>query len=96
VIRWTPEAVSNLEGILLYIAEDKPEAAQETATEIYRRIEALLTFPNRGRAGREPGTRELVMSPLPYIAVYRVEQAAIQILRIWHGAQRRAKRWERE
>lgn len=86
-IRWTPEASSNLEHIGLRIAEDSPEAALKTVRTIFERIEQLATFPNRGRIGREDGTRELVFSPLPYIAVYRVKESTIEILHIWHGAQ---------
>jgi toxin ParE1/3/4 len=88
-IRWTPEAGSNLEHIILRIAEDKPEAARKTAGAIFERIEQLVDFPRRGRAGREEGTRELVLFPLPYIAVYRVKGSTIEILHIWHGAQNR-------
>jgi plasmid stabilization system protein ParE len=33
------------------------------------------------------GWRELVFAPLPYIAVYRVRKEAIEIARIFHGAQ---------
>ena len=50
-------------------------------------IEELVTFPNRGRMGRRVGTRELVLTPLPYIAVYRVKESAIEILQIRHAAQ---------
>lgn len=88
-IRWTTEASSNLEQISLRIAEDKPEAALKTAAAIFERIEQLVSFPRRGRIGREDGTRELVLSPLPYIAVYRVRESTIEILHIWHGAQDR-------
>jgi toxin ParE1/3/4 len=89
-IRWTPGATADLENISQHIAEDNPEAALKTARSIFSRIEELVTFPNRGRKGREEGTRELVLSPLPYIVVYRVlPSEAIQILRIWHGAQQR-------
>jgi toxin ParE1/3/4 len=49
----------------------------------------LADFPHLGRVGRRQGTRELVFTPLPYIVVYRVKKDAVQILRIWHGAQRR-------
>jgi ParE toxin of type II toxin-antitoxin system, parDE len=45
----------------------------------------LLMFPNRGRLGKKEGTRELVMSPLPYIVVYTVRGDAIYIVRILHG-----------
>jgi plasmid stabilization system protein ParE len=34
-----------------------------------------------------PGWRELVFSPLPYIVVYLVTEEAIEITRIFHGAQ---------
>ena len=88
-IRWTEEAAANLEHISLYIAEDNLEAALKTVSTIYERIEQLSTFPNRGRMGREPGTRELVLSPLPYIVAYRVKESTVEILHIWHGAQRR-------
>jgi hypothetical protein len=57
-IRWTEEATANLEHISLYIAEDNPEAALQTVNTIYERIEQLRDFPNRGRIGREKGTRE--------------------------------------
>jgi len=88
-IRWTEEATANLEHISLYIAEDNPEAALQTVNTIYERIEQLRDFPNRGRIGREKGTRELVLAPLPYIIAYRVVESGVQILHIWHGAQDR-------
>ena len=39
---------------------------------LYEAPATLLTFANRGRLGKKEGTRELVMSPLPYIVVYTV------------------------
>lgn len=33
------------------------------------------------------GRRELVFSPLPYIVVYQVMENAVEISRIFHGAQ---------
>ena len=44
-------------------------------------------FPNRGRPGKKEGTREFVMSTLPYIVVYTVRGDAVFIVRILHGAQ---------
>jgi len=88
-IRWTPEAVTDLEHISQHIAEDNPDAALKTVRSIFSRIEELVTFPHRARRGREEGTRELVLTPLPYITVYRVNGPTIEILHIWHGAQQR-------
>lgn len=81
-IRWTPEATADLEQTSDYIAQDSSEAALETIQTIFSRVEELTTFPRRGRKGREEGTRELVMTPLPYIAVYRVVENVVQILHI--------------
>ena len=50
---------------------------------------SLKAAPHRGRAGRMPGTRELVCHPLPYLIVYRVKADAIHLLRIRHGAENR-------
>jgi toxin ParE1/3/4 len=88
-IRWTTEATSCLEQISQHIAEDNQVAAAKTVGVVFERIEQLLVFPNRGRVGREQGTRELTLSPLPYVVVYRVKDLAIEILHIWHGAQGR-------
>ena len=37
----------------------------------------------------EDKPEELVLFPLPYVAVYRVKESTIEILHIWHGAQNR-------
>lgn len=49
--------------------------------------EDLPAFPFRGREGRVPGTRELVLTHLPYSVVYRVGSDAIEILAILHQSQ---------
>jgi toxin ParE1/3/4 len=48
----------------------------------------LERFPNRGRAGRIAGTRELVVSGTPYIVAYRVASDRTIVLRILHAARR--------
>jgi addiction module RelE/StbE family toxin len=88
-IRWTAPAAQDLYRITRYIRRDNPEAARNVARTIYGGCESLVQSPRRGRLGVEPGTRELVFSPLPYIAVYRVREPFIEIMRIWHGAQDR-------
>ncbi len=34
-----------------------------------------------------PGTRELIVTNLPYIVLYRVSGDAVEILRVFHTAQ---------
>ena len=87
-LRWTAEAAADLEHIANYLFEETPQHALELVRTIYNAPDALLSFPRRGRPGKKEGTRELVLSPLPYILVYRVTGDAIHILRILHGAQK--------
>jgi toxin ParE1/3/4 len=86
-VRWTFDAAQDLERISDYIAGDRPNAARNVALEILRAASSLDAFPNRGRHGRVEGTRELVLAPLPFVAVYDVLENEVRVLRILHGAQ---------
>ena len=86
-LRWTEEAATDLEHIADYLFEHAPERAAELVRTIYDAPAALLTFPHQGRPGKKEGTREFVLSPLPYIVVYAVRDDVIYIARILHGAQ---------
>jgi toxin ParE1/3/4 len=88
-LRWTAPAAQDLYSITRYIRRDNPTAAREVAKTIYDGCESLVNSPRRGRKGIQAGTHELVFSPLPYIAVYRVVEDIVEILHIWHGAQDR-------
>ena len=88
-IIWSLQAIEDLTSLRAYIAEDDPAAALRVALHIIHNIEQLLPVnPHIGRAGRVPGTRELVVPSTPYIVPYRVQRSTIQILRIYHGARR--------
>jgi len=87
-IRLTPSATHDLDAIEAYIAEDNPKAAVRTVLRVLEAIEGLAEFPNVGRPGRVPGTRELVVSGTPFIAVYKVEANILWVARVLHGAQR--------
>jgi toxin ParE1/3/4 len=86
-VRWTPAAAQDLQNIKEYLQENYPHFAQATTVELYDTIRSLKTSPYRGRNGREEGTRELVFTRLPYIAVYRVLEHDVEVLHISHGAQ---------
>jgi toxin ParE1/3/4 len=88
-IRWTPAAAADLEGISNYLKDRHPLYRQPTMRKLYEAIRSLKESPHRGRLGGEDGTRELLFHPLPYIAVYRVKEQSIEVLRIYHAAQDR-------
>ena len=56
-------------------------------------ISRLVTFPEMGRHGRVPGTRELVLTSQPDIVAYRIRGQTIDILAILHGAQKWPERF---
>jgi toxin ParE1/3/4 len=87
-IRWSVPAVEDLERICEWIERDNPEAARSIARTIYHECARLKNFPNLGRASsRMKGRRELVFAPLPYVVIYQVKPDAIEISRVFHGAQ---------
>ncbi len=87
-VRWTEPAARDLTQICDYIEEhDTSSTARRVAISIYERLSALMEFPEQGRQGRKSGTRELIVTDLPYLAIYRTRGDAVEILRILHGAQ---------
>lgn len=86
---WSPDAIEDLVSLRAFIAEDDPAAAQRVVLHILDSVETLLPRnPRMGRAGRVPGTRELVIPRTPFIVPYRVRGNSLQILRVFHGARR--------
>jgi toxin ParE1/3/4 len=87
-IRWTEPAARDLTGICDYIQKHgSSTTTRRIAISIYDRVGTLADFPESGRAGRKRDTRELIISGLPYVAIYRIREGTIEILRILHGAQ---------
>ena len=86
-IRWTVPAADDLESIKNYLQQHYPHFAEPTVRTIYQRIRLLKNSPDRGRPGHRSGTRELALTPLPYVVVCAVKAEAVEILHIYHGAQ---------
>jgi len=87
-IRWLHLALSDLDELMDYIAEDNPEAATKVAEKIWKTSRILSDHPAMGKPGSVPGTREMVASGTPYIIPYRVVANEVQILRVLHGARK--------
>jgi toxin ParE1/3/4 len=88
IVRWTKPAADDLTHICDY-TENRfdPSQARRAALAIYQTADGLKDMPNRGRPGRRPGTRELTVTGLPFVIIYRVGKEAVEIVRILHGAQ---------
>ena len=86
-LRWTQEVAADLERIADYLVAHTPERAARPRACAVRGAEHPADFPNFGRPGKKEDTRELMMSPLPYIVIYSVREDAVFLVRILHGAQ---------
>jgi plasmid stabilization system protein ParE len=86
-LRWTSAAANDLENISNYLHQKHPQVAQPTVRRLYAEIRELSRFPSRGRPGREPGTRELILTDRPYVVIFRAGDQLVEILRIYHGSQ---------
>lgn len=79
---------------MAYYAERNPMAALRMLEEIDHAAQSLVaaTLPAKGKPGRVPGTRELVLGThTPYILIFREVAkmvATMQILRVMHTARK--------
>lgn len=91
-VSWLGEALLDLDEIEACVAKDHSAVATEVVLKIIRAVSLLGKQPGIGRAGRVPGTKELVVSGLPYIVPYRVKNEVVQVLRVYHTSRKWPKR----
>jgi toxin ParE1/3/4 len=89
-VYWTQEAEQDLDNILSYYLE---QAGFRVAESVYGRIKeqvgSLKIFPERTtRPGRVLGTREYVISRLPYIAIIDIDADTVSVLGVIHAARK--------
>ena len=85
-IKWLRTALRNLDDHANYIAENNPNAGQRAVERVRAAVNQLAEYPNMGRIGRVPQTRELVVAGTPWVVVYRIGDS-IEIIRVLHGSQ---------
>ena len=88
IIVWSARSVRHLARLRAVIARDRPVAAESLAATILAGVDRLALHPGLGRAGRVPGSRELVVPGTPYVIPYRVRDGRLEIIAIFHGRQR--------
>lgn len=86
-LKWTKTALDALDEIAGFIAKDNPRRATSFVLELKDAVTKLQVHPGMGRAGRVPGTRELVLHR-NYIAIYRVRGEDVEILRLHRVARK--------
>ena len=87
VITWTQRAEQDLENILAhYLNEAGLQVAQSIFVRLHAQVQSLQQFSQRTRIGRVAGTRELIISRLPYIVVIQVKADKVFVLNVVHTA----------
>ena len=88
-ITFSPQALSDLEAAVRFIARENPDAAVRFGDALIDRVAILETFPLLGPPySKRPGVRKLVSRPYIIFYRFRVAEKSVDILRYWHGAQR--------
>jgi toxin ParE1/3/4 len=88
-IVWTRRATRHLEAAYRYWSGEKSEdAADKMLDRIFSVVELLENRPEMGRRGRISGTRELVVTPTPFILVYMIRRQSLAIVALLHGARK--------
>lgn len=85
---WLDKALADLRAIGAYIAQDNAPAAYRVMRRIKAAADTLADNPEMGRPGRVDGTRELVISDLPYILPYQITDEVIRILAVMHTSRK--------
>lgn len=86
LINWAKTAHKDILGILQYfIDENDTETGQAIVDTLLSSTERLKSFPLSSRQGQIAGTRELVLSKLPYILIYHIPDSDnVEIIRVVH------------
>ena len=86
-IKWSPRAVSHLEGICDYIAKDSKYYAALFAKKIIAIVKSIPQFPRSGRVVPEYNDENLREKLYEnYRIVYRIKEDVIEIVAICHGS----------
>lgn len=89
-IEWRASARDDLANFVRDIAEHNPPAARRMAQLIEASVLPASEHPYLFRAGRRPGTREIVAHP-NYIVVYRITSSVIEVVAVVHSRQQYPK-----
>ena len=84
-VHWTPLARADLEAIDSFYAAEDPEFADRVGRTAIAAARFLSEWPGSGSLVSDGGIRKWPVKATPYILVYRVLKASIQILRVRHN-----------
>ena len=86
-IRYTADAINDLERLRAFIEPKNPHAARRVAAELLDGIENLAVFPDMGLPVRRAPNPKLIRDLFVgnYMIRYQRNEQSIIVLQIWHG-----------
>lgn len=85
-IKWSRRALADQQQIVDFYSEIDVVLALDMIDRIDATVENLLDFPQMGRPGRVPDSREWPIKKTPFIAICTAGPREIRLLRLLHGA----------
>ena len=86
-IKWTPQALNDIEAIAKFISRDSDYYARIFAVEVFEIVERLELFPKSGRIVPEINRKEIKEIIFGnYRIIYRVKNTFVEILTVYHSA----------
>jgi addiction module RelE/StbE family toxin len=88
-VKWTKNALEDLDDIAKYISKDSPKFATIFVNQIFETIRHLEQFPKLGRIVPEynnPDIREIIYKNYRIIYLLKIEQ--LEIISVIHGSQK--------
>ncbi|NEP00742.1 MAG: type II toxin-antitoxin system RelE/ParE family toxin [Symploca sp. SIO2E9] len=86
-VRWTSQALADLESIGDFMARDAPSFAQVFTDRVFEAVKRLEAFPQSGRVVPEfnqDDLREIIFGS--YRIVYLVSEEDVNILTVFHSS----------
>ena len=90
-LRFTPRAISDLEGIADSLVPKSPQGAARVRAAILKCLQNVVAFPRIGRKQTVENVRKIGVRKYPYLIFYAIDVKAgeIAVLAIRHAARER-------
>ena len=81
-----PEALTDLDDIRHYIAQENPDAADRVISEIFDSIRGLVPFPHQGQRRPNLSSRPLRFTLVrEYLIAYAPDEKPLWVVAVMHG-----------
>ena len=88
-VRYTANALANIDEILSYVSRDNPKVAASILARVEQVAAHIADFPRAAYETDALGVRVIPLGRFPYLLFYTVERNEVVILHVRHAARQR-------